>query len=65
VHLLHHRYADTPLDPHSPHLRRPVDLPDPDRQRLVIYLPDDPATSKALDRLPGRAPGALRLVRAG
>ncbi len=24
VHRLHHRYADTPLDPHSPRLRRPV-----------------------------------------
>ena len=24
VHRLHHRYADTPLDPHSPVLRRPV-----------------------------------------
>lgn len=23
VHRLHHRYADTPLDPHSPRLRRP------------------------------------------
>ncbi len=23
VHLLHHRYADTPLDPHSPRQRRP------------------------------------------
>ncbi|HEX2047032.1 MAG TPA: fatty acid desaturase [Acidimicrobiales bacterium] len=24
VHRLHHRYADTPLDPHSPVLRRPL-----------------------------------------
>ena len=24
VHRLHHRYADTPLDPHSPRLRRPI-----------------------------------------
>jgi len=24
VHRLHHRYADTPLDPHSPRLRRPA-----------------------------------------
>jgi stearoyl-CoA desaturase (delta-9 desaturase) len=24
VHRLHHRYADTPLDPHSPVLRRPI-----------------------------------------
>ena len=26
VHRLHHRYADTPLDPHSPVLRRPVSV---------------------------------------
>jgi stearoyl-CoA desaturase (delta-9 desaturase) len=26
VHRLHHRYADTPLDPHSPRLRRPVSV---------------------------------------
>ncbi len=26
VHRLHHRYADTPLDPHSPVLRRPITI---------------------------------------
>ncbi len=26
VHRLHHRYADTPLDPHSPVLRRPLTI---------------------------------------
>ena len=26
VHRLHHRYADTPLDPHSPVLRRPIEV---------------------------------------
>jgi stearoyl-CoA desaturase (delta-9 desaturase) len=26
VHRLHHRYADTPLDPHSPVLRRPLSV---------------------------------------
>ncbi|MGV9600119.1 helix-turn-helix domain-containing protein [Streptosporangium sandarakinum] len=31
-------------------------------QRLVVYLPADDATSTALDRLAGRAPGALRAV---
>ncbi|MEU9833667.1 helix-turn-helix domain-containing protein [Streptosporangium sp. NPDC048047] len=33
-----------------------------DDQRLVVYLPADDATSAALDRLAGRAPGALRAV---
>ncbi|MFF0309124.1 helix-turn-helix domain-containing protein [Streptosporangium sp. NPDC004379] len=33
-----------------------------DGQRLVVYLPADAATSAALDRLAGRAPGALRAV---
>jgi transcriptional regulator with XRE-family HTH domain len=42
-----------------------LDLPDPDRQRLVIHLPADSATSAGLDRLAGRQPGALRSVRTG
>ncbi|HWM19784.1 MAG TPA: helix-turn-helix domain-containing protein [Ilumatobacteraceae bacterium] len=42
-----------------------LDLSDPDRQRLVIYLPADSATSAGLDRLAGRQPGALRSVRTG
>ena len=41
-----------------------LDLPDPDRQRLVVYLPADPATSLGLDRLTGRQPGVLRSVSA-
>jgi transcriptional regulator with XRE-family HTH domain len=39
-----------------------LELPDADRQRLVIYLPADTATSAGLDRLAGREPGALRAV---
>ncbi|CAN5802892.1 helix-turn-helix transcriptional regulator [soil metagenome] len=42
-----------------------LELPDADRQRLVIYLPADAATSKGLDRLAGRQPGSLRSVRTG
>ena len=42
-----------------------LDLPDADRQRLVIYLPADNATAAGLDRLAGRQPGALRSVSAG
>jgi hypothetical protein len=42
-----------------------LDLPDPDRQRLVVYLAADSATSAGLDRLAGRQPGALRSVRTG
>lgn len=42
-----------------------LDLPDADRQRLVIYLPSDSATSAGLDRLAGRQPGALRSVGVG
>lgn len=40
-------------------------LPDADRQRLVVYLPADAATTAGLDRLAGRQPGGLRSVRAG
>jgi len=40
-------------------------LPDPDRQRLVVYLPADAATASGLDRLAGRQPGALRSMNAG
>jgi len=39
-----------------------LDLPDPDRQRLVAFLPADEATATGLDRLAGRAPGQLRAV---
>jgi hypothetical protein len=40
-------------------------LPDPEDQRLVIYLPADSTTAAGLDRLAGRQPGALRSVGAG
>lgn len=39
-----------------------MQLPDPDEQRLVVYLPADDATAAALDELTGRRPGALRAV---
>ena len=42
-----------------------LELPDADRQQLVIYLPADAATSTGLDRLAGREPGALRSVSSG
>ncbi len=42
-----------------------LELSDPDRQRLVIYVPADSATAAGLDRLAGRRPGALRSVRTG
>jgi transcriptional regulator with XRE-family HTH domain len=39
-----------------------LDLPAEDDQRLMIYLPADPATSTALDELDRRRTPALRLV---
>ncbi len=42
-----------------------LDLPDADRQRLVVYLPADSATSAGLDRLAGHQLGTLRSVSAG
>ncbi len=42
-----------------------LELPDADRQRLVVYLPADAATEAGLNRLAGRRPGALRSVGAG
>ncbi len=39
-----------------------LELPDPDRQRLITYLPADEATATGLDRLAGRTPGRLRAV---
>lgn len=42
-----------------------LELPDNDRQRLVVYLPADAATSLGLDRLAGRQPGGLRSVGTG
>lgn len=37
-------------------------LPADDDQRLLVYLPADPAAAAALDRLTGRRPGALHAV---
>jgi transcriptional regulator with XRE-family HTH domain len=42
-----------------------LELPDAERQRLVILLPADHASSVGLDRLAGRQPGGLRSVDAG
>jgi transcriptional regulator with XRE-family HTH domain len=39
-----------------------LQLPDPDDQRLVVYLPGDAASARALDALAGRHPGNLRAV---
>ncbi|SEG97662.1 Helix-turn-helix domain-containing protein [Saccharopolyspora kobensis] len=39
-----------------------MDLADLDSQRLAVYVPGDDVTSRALDRLNGRQPGALRAV---
>lgn len=39
-----------------------LQLPDNDRQRLVVYLPADAAASAGLDRIAGRRPGGLRAV---
>ncbi len=39
-----------------------LELPDADRQRLVVYLPADATTAAGLDRLAGRQPGGLRSV---
>jgi hypothetical protein len=33
-----------------------------DDQQLIVYLPADPATAAALDRLAGHRPGNLRAV---
>jgi stearoyl-CoA desaturase (delta-9 desaturase) len=55
IHRLHHRYADTPLDPHSPVLRRPV----------TVLLGSPFLFAVARRRLPAGAPegrGATHLV---
>ncbi|MFE7379257.1 helix-turn-helix domain-containing protein [Streptomyces zhihengii] len=41
-----------------------LDLPADDDQFLLVHLPADEAASRALDRLAGRRPGALRAVTA-
>jgi stearoyl-CoA desaturase (delta-9 desaturase) len=47
VHRLHHRYADTPLDPHSPRQRRP----------LAILVGSPYLFAIAKRRLPANPPG--------
>ncbi len=42
-----------------------LELSDADRQRLVVYIPADEASSAGLDQLAGRTPGGLRSVSAG
>ncbi|KAA5829634.1 helix-turn-helix transcriptional regulator [Saccharopolyspora hirsuta] len=39
-----------------------MDVAGLDSQRLIVYVPGDESTSRALDRLNGRHPGALRAV---
>jgi transcriptional regulator with XRE-family HTH domain len=41
-----------------------LQLPDPDDQRLVVYLPGDVESARAVDALAGRQPGNLRAVGA-
>lgn len=42
-----------------------LELADPDRQRLVVYLPADATTAAGLDRLASLQHGSLRSVHAG
>ncbi len=52
VHRLHHRYADTPLDPHSPVLRRPA----------TVLLGSAYLFAKAKARVPKDAPKGVRIL---
>ena len=52
VHRLHHRYADTPLDPHSPILRRPISVL---AGSAVLF-------AKAKSRVPKDTPKGLRVL---
>jgi len=52
VHRLHHRYADTPLDPHSPRLRRPAS----------VLLGSAVLFAKAKSRVPKDRPKGMRIV---
>jgi stearoyl-CoA desaturase (delta-9 desaturase) len=52
VHRLHHRYADTPLDPHSPVLRRP----------LTVLAGSAYLFAKAKSRVARDAPKGLRVM---
>ncbi|NWF29378.1 helix-turn-helix domain-containing protein [Streptomyces sp. PKU-EA00015] len=42
-----------------------LELPADDDQRLLVHLPADEATARALDTLTGRRPGALRALPTG
>jgi stearoyl-CoA desaturase (delta-9 desaturase) len=52
VHRLHHRYADTPLDPHSPRLRRPS----------TVLLGSAYLFAKAKPRVPEDRPRSLWIL---
>ncbi len=52
VHRLHHRYADTPLDPHSPVLRRPISVL---AGSAVLF-------AKAKGRVPRDRPKGIRIM---
>ncbi len=52
VHRLHHRYADTPLDPHSPVLRRPI----------TVLAGSAWLFAVAKRRVPADAPKGLRIL---
>lgn len=41
-----------------------LDLPGPDEQRIIVYMPADQATASGLDRLVGRSPGSLHAIPA-
>lgn len=52
VHRIHHRYADTPLDPHSPVLRRPI----------TVLAGSAVLFAKAKSRVPRDKPKGLRIM---
>ena len=52
VHRLHHRYADTPLDPHSPVQRRPLAVPAGSAYLFAV----------AKRRVPPDSPKGLRIM---
>ncbi len=47
VHRLHHRYADTPLDPHSPQLRQPLTVLAGSSVLFAIAKREVPSTPRA------------------
>jgi stearoyl-CoA desaturase (delta-9 desaturase) len=52
VHRLHHRYADTPPDPHSPVLRRPI----------TVLAGSAILFAKAKGRVPSDTPKGMRIL---